>query len=68
MNSIIASPLPDRKEILRAIRQELAARHAAELRAASLWRRWLLRWRIERETRVEFKRRFPPGALYGAGV
>lgn len=68
MNPIVAHPRPAQEEQRAAIRRELSAKYGAELRAAGLLRRWLIQLRIEREVTAELKRRFPPGALYGAAV
>jgi hypothetical protein len=52
-----------RREELRA---EYARRHAAELQAASGWRRLWLEAKIAREVREALRKEFPPGALHVA--
>jgi hypothetical protein len=49
------------------IRSEAHARRGADLRAASFWRRMVIRWTIEREVRAVLDKIYPPGALYAAG-
>jgi hypothetical protein len=68
MLPIVAPPSPGKGELLKTIRRDLAASRAGEWQAASCWRRWLMRWQIERAARAELRRRFPPGALYGRAV
>jgi hypothetical protein len=46
------------------LRAEGARRHAAELRAAPIWRRLWLEANIAREVREALQKEFPPGALH----
>jgi hypothetical protein len=59
--------LPAFQAKLCALRQEICARHAAEFLSAGLFRRWLVKWRIELEYRREREQIVPsPQALYSA--
>lgn len=46
------------------IRAEVAREFAPRLRGTPTWRRWLLRWLMEREVRRRLRRAAPPDGLY----
>jgi hypothetical protein len=57
----------DSQAKLRALREAICARHAAELLSAGFFRRWLVKWRIELEYRRERDQIVPsPQSLYSA--
>jgi hypothetical protein len=55
------------REVRDRLLAEARVRHEPRLRGASPWRRFLVRFMIEREVRAEWDRIYPPGALYAAG-
>ena len=56
---------PQREARLRALRQALYERHAAELARAGFFRRLVLRWRIAAELRRDRRKTSPsPQALF----
>ena len=60
---------PEFQARLRALRDTIRARHAAELAETGVFRRLVLRWRIAAEFRRERRKIEPsPGSLYSSQI
>ena len=64
MNPIIPPRSEAKAEARNAIRRDLTLRYAEQRKHSGLWRRLVIRVRMEREVAAELKRRFPPQALF----
>lgn len=51
-------------QVRKALLVEVAQRHAVERAGASLWRRFWIDVKVQREVRRELQKQFPPGALH----